>query len=904
VVIPTQRLKKNMTFKRLKILILVSVTLCSQLLVSSSAAQETITAEEFISGLRESGDIGIFDHPSVALFKSTCTNMSTPIPGQELNAFCEVIVNSPVCSEVEEGDRLNCTDMDESRDFNALEFIRGCTTGFADGVMDVLNFAWDVLGWVWDTIRSPVEAVQEGWEYIESARLYLVNEYDQAYEEASSPFRSLKAAKEVLGSIFNLLLNSIQDFLQREYQEFGCMNFEARTNTMCKVMTEIIVPPASAFYLIKGAYNLVKRPRSLRAFMRSERSGPRRFEQEDLAESALRRDLDDIELEAIDRAHFVGRGEVGLDGGPAGIGNYTLAQLRRKAEILKEANLDSQDIRTLMEEGVVGISGDGLGRLFGRTPPAPLRLERNSGSPEMDEFREAFNSGNFTGESSYISYNLTSTIREPVRVIRREGDNLVVERKNGEVFNLNADQVTTARTSSSAMEEFGLARSVGEVRYTLGERVMIPRSNGGSSAGEIMNIFDDGRARVSFTENGVPYEKVVNLSSLRRLNPMNIELPGDSRPAFNSFRQAFNANDFTGENRFVSFMELDERVAAKVVGVDRHGLRLEVAGSIPIREVVVRDLSELNNVKLSSTAKEFYANPPKPEVSRRLATRQAPEMNRSPDELLSANGAANLEVQMSNGRHYQAEVISRQANGQVEVRLFRDGEFHSTATLDSNILRPYTPRSGQYNVQSLINDFRNRVGEPTYTTADGGSKSYNFSSGNVFFTHYRSDISVARAQGRVFDNIAPSELPPGNYTYVITETGEVSFGLVTDGLEFGVKHVHIAQGRRIAVAGEVRVGANRELTYNELSGTFTSEAIKNANKAGRTGYASELNDLARRFFDRDPNSSGVTRVGETVFPNEQPSANDIRRMCAYLLQTSAQVGDSRIDELRRINVCQ
>lgn len=165
----------------------------------------------------------------------------------------------------------------------------------------------------------------------------------------------------------------------------------------------------------------------------------------------------------------------------------------------------------------------------------------------------------------------------------------------------------------------------------------------------------------------------------------------------------------------------------------------------------------------------------------------------------------------------------------------------------------------------------------------------------------------ARVQGRIFDNVAPSDLPPGNYTYVITETGDISYGLVTDGLEFGVKHLHIAQGRRIAVAGEVRIGPNRELTYNELSGTFTNQAINQAQRAGTTGYQNSLLRLARDFFNTDPNAAGVTRTERTLFPephNNQPTANDIRQMCAHLQRTAQIASDQRYDQLRSIEVCQ
>lgn len=58
---------------------------------------------------------------------------------------------------------------------------------------------------------------------------------------------------------------------------------------------------------------------------------------------------------AIRKAHLVGHGELGADGvNPAGIGNYTREQLRRKAEILDQAGIPLDERRALIESGRVG----------------------------------------------------------------------------------------------------------------------------------------------------------------------------------------------------------------------------------------------------------------------------------------------------------------------------------------------------------------------------------------------------------------------------------------------------------------------------------------------------------------------------------------------------------------------
>lgn len=66
--------------------------------------------------------------------------------------------------------------------------------------------------------------------------------------------------------------------------------------------------------------------------------------------------LIDRDRDAVDRAHRIGAGELGADGvNPAAVGNYSPAQLRRKAEILRAAGYSSDEIRLLMESRVVGV---------------------------------------------------------------------------------------------------------------------------------------------------------------------------------------------------------------------------------------------------------------------------------------------------------------------------------------------------------------------------------------------------------------------------------------------------------------------------------------------------------------------------------------------------------------------
>ena len=78
------------------------------------------------------------------------------------------------------------------------------------------------------------------------------------------------------------------------------------------------------------------------------------FERKKWGEETLGRSLNQNATSALEEAHLVGRGEKGKDGKPAGIGNYTEAQIKKKAVILKQAGFSKEERRKLMKAGVVG----------------------------------------------------------------------------------------------------------------------------------------------------------------------------------------------------------------------------------------------------------------------------------------------------------------------------------------------------------------------------------------------------------------------------------------------------------------------------------------------------------------------------------------------------------------------
>ena len=167
--------------------------------------------------------------------------------------------------------------------------------------------------------------------------------------------------------------------------------FEARSRTVCQVLGYIVVPPvAFKLAVIGGSKSLQKLPAFSQAIRGIKSKGISRkttiqMEQGRIrnAELALGKNLIPTKEKAVIKAHNIGKGLPGKDGTPARLGNYTRAQLRQKANILREAGFSKKEIRNLMENGIVGLSAaenSFLARIFAMFPA--LRLH---GKSEKDE---------------------------------------------------------------------------------------------------------------------------------------------------------------------------------------------------------------------------------------------------------------------------------------------------------------------------------------------------------------------------------------------------------------------------------------------------------------------------------------------------------------------------------------
>jgi hypothetical protein len=200
----------------------------------------------------------------------------------------------------------------------------------------------------------------------------------------------------------------------------------------------------------------------------------------------LKREITENEMKAIERAHLVGAGEIGQNGGPAGVGNYTFGQKRTKAKILKEAGLNEAEIRILMEKGRVGLSPSDARQLFAQRYLNP----ESTTLPRQKEFREVWADINKLDMAIYEKRVLSIPIDDNMVAARLISDNpngtLIVELVDGQRRTVGSRDIPKVRFASDEsaaqynklrLESLSNPKAIAEERNIQLRRAMSPRSD-------------------------------------------------------------------------------------------------------------------------------------------------------------------------------------------------------------------------------------------------------------------------------------------------------------------------------------------------------------------------------------------------------------------------------------------
>jgi hypothetical protein len=153
------------------------------------------------------------------------------------------------------------------------------------------------------------------------------------------------------------LMKNIKEAFQAAEVRYGCYTPKVKAEMMCSAVTTILADIATGMG-IKGAIAKLSSLKALRKVKRAVAAGEKvdlkdaskllKAERLKAAETMLKRELTEAEKKAVMEAH-----EVGIKEG-RGFYTYTQEDITKKARLLREAGLDKDQVRTLMENGVTG----------------------------------------------------------------------------------------------------------------------------------------------------------------------------------------------------------------------------------------------------------------------------------------------------------------------------------------------------------------------------------------------------------------------------------------------------------------------------------------------------------------------------------------------------------------------
>ena len=171
---------------------------------------------------------------------------------------------------------------------------------------------------------------------------------------------------------------------------------------------------------------------------------------------------------------------------------------------------------------------------------------------------------------------------------------------------------------------------------------------------------------------------------------------------------------------------------------------------------------------------------------------------------------------------------------------------------------------------------------PSYTFGSDAPASEAIASKKVIFSdgvdrevyYSLNDRKVAEDIGIVYENVPHTSLKKGQgYTYVLLNDGSLIFGEIHDGLEFGVKHLHLANGRPVKAVGEIFIDESGRYLFNLESGSFTKVLIKKY-RANEGLLREQMHDVFYRYFSKDGN-----HLKAVINLLEHPSLDELADLC-------------------------
>lgn len=192
---------------------------------------------------------------SGSLNASDC-ELATPLNGfikQGQEVSCSALMESETCQALPLKDKKNCK-TGVTAPSALIEYVKGCAIGLFNSAKEIFEFLSSVTLFIWENV-SDKEArnqnISGASDVAHSLKLYLYTEYDRALETASFP-KELNAARSVAGDALTYLIGSLKEQVQRSSAEFSCLNENKQSEKLCKLVGDVIIPPAGLFAILKG----------------------------------------------------------------------------------------------------------------------------------------------------------------------------------------------------------------------------------------------------------------------------------------------------------------------------------------------------------------------------------------------------------------------------------------------------------------------------------------------------------------------------------------------------------------------------------------------------------------------------------------------------------------------------
>lgn len=320
--------------------------------------------------------------------------MSSNASLQEFQTICQHLVNSdPACLRIVPENRLNC---DKGQDSNRLlssedilSKVGQCLKGFLwDSLADLGGMIVDIISTLVDVQVKSVKSMAKflvdddfrndalkklqksggegsklAMDFLRMASAYFSQEFTRnLYDNDFNLMAAL--GKTLFEPLVKMLTNAVEGIAHHYISEYQCLNGVAKSNTICKAVGSLVMPPTAIFAFLKGgkaALVALEATSAGKAAVMTSRASFSKLnhlkaasnlsDAERLTEAAKllgESKLSKQQMDAIIEAHKIGI----ADG--RGFYTYTQADIAKKARILREAGFDPAQTRLLMERGITG----------------------------------------------------------------------------------------------------------------------------------------------------------------------------------------------------------------------------------------------------------------------------------------------------------------------------------------------------------------------------------------------------------------------------------------------------------------------------------------------------------------------------------------------------------------------